>query len=132
MPPAATDAEVEPFAAAAREKSLALPVRLTECGLPAALSLMASEPERLPAAVGAKVTLNVQLAEGATVEPQVLLSEKSPVTATLEMVSGPSPVLLRVTVWTELVVLTCCAEKFSPDAESETVGMTPLPESIMD
>ena len=95
--PAVTDAEVEPLEAAAREKSVAAPERLTDWGLPAALSVRVRDPARLPAVVGAKVTLKVQEAAGATLAPQVLLSEKSPVTVTLEMVIGPSPALFRVT-----------------------------------
>ncbi len=70
--PAITVAVVEPPVAAAREKSVALPVRATACGLPLALSVMVSEPVRLPLVDGANVTLKVQLAAGATVLPQVL------------------------------------------------------------
>ena len=70
--PAITIAVVKPPVAAAREKSVALPVRATLCGLPIALSVIVSEPVRLPLVVGAKVTLKVQLAAGATVLPQVL------------------------------------------------------------
>lgn len=70
--PAFTVAVVEPPVAAAREKSVALPVRATVCGLPLALSVMVSEPVRLPLVEGANVTLKVQLAAGATVLPQVL------------------------------------------------------------
>jgi len=39
----------------------------TVCGLLVALSVMVSVPEALPAAVGVKETLSVQLALGATV-----------------------------------------------------------------
>ena len=130
--PAVTEAEVEPLKAAAREKSVAAPERLMEWGLPAALSVMVRDPVRLPAAVGVKVTLKVQEAAGETVEPQVFVSEKSPVTATLEMVSGPSPVLFRVTDCWVLVVSTGCAEKLSGPEGRETTGMTPLPERTMD
>jgi hypothetical protein len=63
---------VEPLEAA-RVKSVAEPVRLMECGLPAAASVMVSEPVRFPDAVGAKVTLMVQEAAGATEAPQVLV-----------------------------------------------------------
>lgn len=40
-------------------------------GLPAPLSVIVTEPERAPAAVGVKVTLIVQLVPGATLEPQL-------------------------------------------------------------
>ena len=50
-----------------------VPERLTDCGLPLALSVMVTEAVRLPLAVGVKVTLIVQLAPAATELPQVLV-----------------------------------------------------------
>jgi hypothetical protein len=50
-----------------------VPVRLTVCGLPLALSAMLTEAVRLPMAVGLNVTLIVQLPFAATELPQVLV-----------------------------------------------------------
>jgi len=50
-----------------------VPVRLTVCGLLLALSVMVTVPVRDPAAVGVKVTVNVQLAPAATLEVQVFV-----------------------------------------------------------
>ena len=50
-----------------------VPVRLTVCGLPLALSVMLSEAVRLPVAAGVNVTLMVHLALAATELPQVLV-----------------------------------------------------------
>ena len=50
-----------------------MPVRFTVCGLPVALSVMVTEAERDPKAVGVKVTLIVQLLPAATGLPQVLV-----------------------------------------------------------
>jgi hypothetical protein len=53
-----------------------VPLKVTVCVLPAApllLSVMVSEPERAPAAVGVKVTLIVQLPPAATLEPHVFV-----------------------------------------------------------
>lgn len=47
-----------------------LPVRVTVCGLPLALSVMVSVPGREPVAVGVKVILKVQFAPAASAEPQ--------------------------------------------------------------
>jgi len=69
--PAVTVAVVEP-PAAAREKSVALPVRATTCGLPLALSVIVSEPVRLPLLVGTKATLRVQFPPGPTALPHEL------------------------------------------------------------
>jgi hypothetical protein len=50
-----------------------VPVRLTLCGLLAALSVKVIAPVRVPTAVGVKVTLIVQLPAAATNVPQVLV-----------------------------------------------------------
>lgn len=118
--------------AAARAKSVAFPVRETACGLPLASSAIVRKPVQLPLVVGANTTLKAQLTPGATVLPQVLDWEKSPVIATLEMLRLPSPVLFRVMLWLVLVVPTCWAVKFSILAERATIGMTPFPVRVID
>jgi hypothetical protein len=50
-----------------------VPVRLTVWGLPAALSLIDNVPVRVPLCVGLKVTLMVQFASAARLEPQVFV-----------------------------------------------------------
>ena len=78
-----------------------VPERLTACGLPIALSAMASEAVRLPLAKGVKVMLMAQLEPAATLDPQLLDWVKSPAfepaMETLVMFNGALPVLLRVT-----------------------------------
>jgi hypothetical protein len=59
---------------------------------------MVSEPLREPLAVGVKVTLRVQLALVARLEPQVLVWEKSPLALMPVMLRVALPVLLRVTL----------------------------------
>ena len=54
-------------------------------------------PVLVPVAVGLKVTLRVQLAPAVTLEPQVLVWEKSPLAAMLVMLSAALPVFLSVT-----------------------------------
>jgi hypothetical protein len=63
-----------------------------------ALSVMVTDPVLVPAAVGLKVTLRVQLAPAATLEPQVLVWEKSPLTVMLVMLRTALPAFLRVTL----------------------------------
>ena len=82
----------------------AVPDSETLCGLLAALSVIWTAAVRAPEAVGANVTEIVQLAFTASVAGdtgQVLVCAKSaafaPVTATLEMVSGAAPELVKVT-----------------------------------
>ena len=58
--------------------------------------MMVTTPVLVPAAVGLKVTLRVQLAPAATLEPQVLVWEKSPLTVMLVMLRAALPVSLRV------------------------------------
>ena len=78
-----------------------VPERLTDWGLPVALSAMARAAARLPAAEGVKVTLMVQLAPAASELPQLLVWAKSlalvPKTAMLVMLKAELPELLRVT-----------------------------------
>jgi hypothetical protein len=59
---------------------------------------MVKDPLREPLTVGVKVTLSVQLALAATVEPQVLVWEKSPLAVMLVMLRAALPELLRVTL----------------------------------
>jgi ABC-type sulfate transport system permease component len=91
-------AEVEEFCGASKVKSRPVPERGTVCGLPTALSVMVRLPVLVPVAVGLKVTLMVQLALAATLEPQVLVWEKSPLGVMLVMLRVALPVLLSVTL----------------------------------
>ena len=98
--------------AAAREKSVPVPVSETECGLPGALSVIVTEAVRLPVADGVNVTLMEQLAftpSVALLAGHVFVCAKSllfvPVTAMLEMVSGAAPELVSATLCAELVVV---------------------------
>ena len=91
--------------------ALPVPVRLTDCWLPATLlllSVMFKEAVRLPVAAGVNVTLMVQLPLAATEPPHVLVSAKSPgsapANAMLLMVRAAFPVLFSVKVWAVLVV----------------------------
>ena len=73
-----------------------VPVRLTVWVAGLALSAMVKEPLREPLTVGVKVTLREQLPLAATLDPQVLVWEKSPRTVMLVMLRVALPVLLRV------------------------------------
>jgi hypothetical protein len=69
-----------------------------------ALSVLLSELERVPMAVGLKVTLMVQLFPGARLELQAFDWAKSPLTERLMMSRAVLPVLVRVTCFAALVV----------------------------
>src|SRR3989442_1338272 len=91
-----------------------VPVSDTDCGLPAASSVMVSVAVRALAAVGVKVRLRTQLAPAASVAPLMQVvpeaSAKSPALAppstAVAMLRGAVPLLVRVTVCTGLGVLT--------------------------
>jgi hypothetical protein len=87
-----------------------VPLRLIFCGLAPPLSLIETDADRVPDAVGAKVTEIVQLAPAATLLPHVLVWWKSdalvPVTPTPMMDSAALPEFETVIVWATLVVLT--------------------------
>jgi len=77
-----------------------IPERLTDWGLSAALSVIVSEAARLPLADGVKVTLIVQLAPAATLDPQLLVWTKSlalvPETVIPVTLKSALPELVRV------------------------------------
>jgi hypothetical protein len=79
-----------------------VPLKLTVCGLPLALSVRAISPVLVWIAVGVKVTETVQLAEAARELPQLLDWAKSPEAVMLEMVRVALPVLINVTAWEAL------------------------------
>src|SRR5205807_2157813 len=89
------------------------PLKATVCGLPLALSVMVTLALLEPVAVGENVTLIVQEAPAASVLEllgHVLVWAKSPalvpVRPMLLMVRAAVPLLVSVTVWAVLVVLT--------------------------
>src|SRR5579859_7644932 len=83
-----------------------VPLNVTVCGLPGALSVIAIEPDLGPVAVGVKVIVSVQFAPTATEPPQLLVTAKSPLGDIFVMVNGPVPELVKVTVCAALVVPT--------------------------
>ena len=121
--------------------SVPVPVRLTACGLLGSLSAMTRVADRMPAAVGLKSTLIVQLPRPATLPPATHVEldriAKSPgfvrvgvrgaklTTLRLEMLSGVLPRFASVTVFRELLP-TSCAPKLSEVGESRTVVPVPL------
>lgn len=127
-------AEVVDPEAAPSVKSAPVPVRLTACGLPLALSVMVSDAARLPLAEGVKVTLMVQLAPAATLAPQVFVWAKSPllapVMATPVTVSVAFPELLSVMVCAVLVLLSSWAAKVRLVGERDAAGPVPVPERL--
>jgi len=87
-----------------------VPVRLTVCGLPLALSAISRTAALVPRAVGRKRTLMVQREPAAKVAPQVVVREKSPLFVPViempVMFRTKLPVFLTVTDLAELVVPT--------------------------
>ena len=81
-----------------------VPVRLTVCGLPVALSVTVIAPGRLPVTVGVNVTLMEQLAPAAREAPQVLVWAYGALATMLVMVRAAVPELVSVTVCAALVV----------------------------
>src|SRR5438132_1358562 len=93
---------------------LPVPLRVTECGLPLALSVIVTLALRVPVVVGANVTLMVQEAPAAKVFGligHVFVWAKSlalvPPRPIVLMVRAAVPLFLSVTVCAALVVPTC-------------------------
>src|SRR5438874_299907 len=96
------------------EVLLPVPLSATVCGLPLALSVIDRLALRVPVAVGVKVTLMLQEALAARVVGlmgHMLVWVKSPALVPLIpivlMVRSALPLLVSVTVWAVLLVLTC-------------------------
>ena len=88
---------------------------------------MVRVPVLLPMAEGLKVTLTVQLEEAERLEPQVFVSEKSPLMLSPLMMSAAVPVFLSVTLCALLLVPTGSDEKVSEVAERLAPGTAPVP-----
>jgi hypothetical protein len=96
--PTGSDEKVSEVAERPATGPLPVPVRLMVWVAGLALSVIVIEPVRVPVAVGRKVTLIEQEADAATLDPQVLVSEKLPLATMLAMLRGTLPVFLRVTL----------------------------------
>src|ERR1700722_9258969 len=106
--------------------SAPVPVRDTVCGLPVALSEIEMVPVRVPAAVGTNLTVIVQTDPEFSEVPQVFVCVKSPLDTMLVRLSVAAPVLVRFTLFDELVVLICCEVKVRLVAERLTVVLPPV------
>ncbi len=133
---------VRPFftvtvAGAVAVKSQPVPVNGTVCGLPPALSVTVSVPVRAPTAVGANVTLIVQVFDPAVAgnvagligqaPAPVLVAAKSPEAAIELIVNALVPVLVRVTVFAALVVVSNWPPKLRLVGANPTPGATAVP-----
>src|SRR2546426_570206 len=112
-----------------------VPVSDTDCGLPAASSVMITVAVRALAAVGVKVRLRTQLAPAASVAPLMQVvpeaSAKSPALAppstAVAMLRGAVPLLVRVAVCTWLVIVTPSAEIYTLARPNALPIFTPVP-----
>lgn len=106
------------------------PLRLTDCGLPGASSLMITAPRRTSVVVGVKVTVIEQTAPTATLagdRGQVFVWAKSPVAAMLEIVKGAPPLFASVTVCAALLVPTNWLPNVRLAGDKLTDEATPMP-----
>ena len=101
------------------------------------LSVTVSVAARAPVAAGVKLTVIVQLAAAASDVPQVFVSAKSPALvpeiSTLEIVSGPVPVLVRFALCVAAVLATTVVPKVSPSCGSKSAtprSGAPVPLSV--
>ena len=81
-----------------------LPVRLSFCGLPVALSVTVTVPVSVPVVAGLKTTLNVQLAPAASVLMHVAPGPKEKLPTVWVM-----PLIFKVAVPVFFSVTTCAA-----------------------
>lgn len=112
----------------------AVPVNVTVCGLPVALSVNVIAPVRVPAAVGLNEIWKVQLDESTAMlgHCAVVAPAKSPVVTMLVKVTFTLPLFETVTVCVALVVPTVCEAKVSIVGEIVIVpkGAAPVPLNV--
>jgi len=89
-----------------------------------------TEPVRDPVAVGVKVTLIVHDALAARLVPQLLVSEKSPLTVMLEIARVAPPGLLSVTLCGLLLVPSICPENVNEVGDRLAPGAVPVPDKL--
>jgi hypothetical protein len=99
-----------------------MPVSKTVCGESLALSVMVTVPVRDPLVIGVNVTEMEQSAPTATLDPQVLVSAKSPDAAMEVIFSAAWPETVNVTVCAALVVPCVCNANVRLSVESVTFG----------
>ena len=92
------------------------------------MSVMVIAPERVPAAVGVKVMLIVQLAPAFSEPPQLLVCAKSPLAVMPVMLNGTVPLLVSVTDWVALVVPTGWLPKLGLVGDNVAAGPVPVPD----
>jgi hypothetical protein len=104
-----------------------VPVNEMVVGLFAALLVTVTDPVRVPLAVGLNVTLIVQLAPAARLDPHVFVCAKSPL-ATIELIAAAAfPVFCTVTVCAALVAPTVVLPNVRLDGLVESVALVPPP-----
>jgi hypothetical protein len=92
----------------ALDAEVPVPLRATVALGVGLVLVIVSAPITAPAAVGVKVTLTVQDAPAASVEEQVVVSAKGPVTAKAVREIALAPGLVTVTFWAALLIATTC------------------------
>ena len=100
------------------------PVPLSDAvwGLLAALSATDNVPVNAPVAVGLKVSEIEHFVPVARVDPQMLVSAKSPVTEIFEIASGAVPLLVSFTDFAELAYPVASEPKLTLEVESAATG----------
>ena len=107
------------------------PVSGRTCGLPGALSAIATVPVRVPLAVGVKLTVRVHVAPAAIVPAHVLVCPKSPLAVTLAIVVDDAPMLRTVTTWLVLAPTASDENSMNAGDSERPSGTVPVPSSGM-
>jgi len=110
------------------EKSTAVPINETVCGLPAAPSTIVSAPSNMPPACGANVREMVQVAAPANDAGQLLVCANGAFAEIPLMIRFAPPVFVKLTTIGALVVPATREPKFRLEVLSETAaGVMPVP-----
>ena len=94
------------------------------------MSVIVTVPDLVPVVVGLKVTLMVQEELAPTLEPQVLVWEKSPLIVMLLIVRVALPVFVSVTFCGLLLLPSACDANVNEVGDTLAPGTAPVPERL--
>src|SRR5882672_1997345 len=124
--PTNTPVKLSPMGERVTAGAVPVPLKGTDCGLPAALSVILTVDDRFPVLVGVEVTLIAQLAFGARNDGQVLVCEKSTVLTVAILMpvrdKDAFPVFVSVTTCGVLAMPTCWLPKLTLVGDKVTTG----------
>jgi hypothetical protein len=107
-----------------------VPDNATDCGLAGALSVIVRAAVCVPVTAGVNVTVIVQIAPGATIDPQLLVCAKLPVVVMLAIDSGKSPAFFSEIFFDPAVPVDCAPNERLAGESTIAADDVPVPDKL--